>query len=215
MSLLGALIIIVGGGGHGRVVAEAARAAGARVVAFADAVLAGSLVDGVPVIDAEPTVVARACFEHGAVAAVAIGDNATRQRMHAALAAAGVTIASVIHPSAIVLGGAQLGVGVQVLAGAVLGVGSVIGDGCIVNTSASIDHDCRVGAFCHLSPGVHTGGQVELGEGVHLAIGVSVRNRLTVGAWSQIGVGAAVVTDVPAHVVAYGVPARIIRQLES
>lgn len=211
---LGALII-VGGGGHGRVVAEAARAAGAHVVAFADAALAGGLADGVPVIDAEPVVVARACLEHGAAAAVAIGDNATRQRVHVALAAAGVTIASVIHPSAIVLGGAQLGVGAQLLAGAVVGVAAVIGDGCIVNTSASIDHDCRVGAFCHLSPGVHTGGQVELGEGVHLAIGVSLRNRVRVGAWSQIGVGAAVVCDIPAHVIAYGVPARVVRQLES
>lgn len=211
---LGALII-VGGGGHGRVVADAARAAGAQVVAFADAALAGGVVDGVPVIDAEPAVVARAALQRGAGAAVAIGHNATRQRVHASLAEAGVTIASVIHPSAVVLGGAQLGVGVQVLAGAVLGVGAALGDGCIVNTSASIDHDCRVGPFCHLSPGVHTGGQVELGEGVHLAIGVSVRNRVKVGAWSQIGVGAAVVGDVPAHVVAYGVPARIVRRLES
>jgi acetyltransferase EpsM len=62
---------------------------------------------------------------------------------------------------------------------------------------------------------VHTGGQVELGEGVHLAIGVSVRTRVKVGAWSQIGVGAAVVSDVPARVVAYGVPARVVRRLES
>jgi carbonic anhydrase/acetyltransferase-like protein (isoleucine patch superfamily) len=81
----------------------------------------------------------------------------------------------------------------------------------ILNHGVTVDHDCRVGDFAHLSPGVHTGGEVTVGTGSHLAVGVSVRNRVAIGSWSVVGVGAAVVADVPANVVALGVPARVVR----
>jgi sugar O-acyltransferase (sialic acid O-acetyltransferase NeuD family) len=144
---------------------------------------------------------------------VALGDNAVRRRLQLQLLEHGVSLATIVHPRACLLAGARLGAGSMILAGAVVGIDAQVGAGAIINTSVSVDHDNSVGDFAHLSPGVHTGGEVRIGEGTHLAVGVSVRNRISIGEWSLVGVGAAVVSDLPARVVAYGVPARIVRTL--
>jgi acetyltransferase-like isoleucine patch superfamily enzyme len=58
---------------------------------------------------------------------------------------------------------------------------------------------------------VALGGTVHIGAGTHIGVGAVVRNNRSVGEWSVVGVGAAVVTDLPSDVVAYGVPARVVR----
>lgn len=212
--MTGLALIIVGGGGHARVVADAALASGLQVVAFADSALQGGEIAGIRVVSGETAELARASQELQASVVVAVGDNAARQRIQTQLWEAGVSLARVVHPSANVLGRARLGGGSVLLAGCVVGVDADVGEGVVINTGASVDHDCVVGPFAHLSPGVHLGGQVRIGEGTHLAVGVSVRNAVSVGAWSVVGVGAAVVCDIPERVVAYGVPAKVARRAE-
>lgn len=204
-------VIIVGAGGHGRVVAEACRAAGHEVIAFADQALAGRELAGTPVLGGEVLEVAKAAQGERASVIVAIGANAARQRTQLALRAAGVRLATVVHPSAVLLTGSRVGAGAVVLARAVIGVDATVGEGAIVNAGAILEHEGSLGAFAHLSPGVSTGGEVHVGEGAHLGVGVSVRNRVRIGAWSVVGVGAAVVADLPEQVVAFGVPARVVR----
>ncbi|MDF3072326.1 MAG: putative acetyltransferase [Polyangiaceae bacterium] len=207
-------LVVVGAGGHGRVVAEAATAAGWKVLAFADQTLAGGELAGVPVLPGEVDDIARVAAREGAAIIVAIGTNATRRRLQLALQSAGVELAVVIHPTAVVLGGAQVGDGTVVLARAMIGVDCRVGRGAIVNSGVILEHDGHLGDFSHLSPGVVTGGEVRVGEGAHLGVGVSVRNRARIGEWSVVGVGAAVVTDLPDRIVAYGVPARVMRSIE-
>jgi sugar O-acyltransferase (sialic acid O-acetyltransferase NeuD family) len=206
-------LVVLGAGGHGKVVADAARAAGTQVLAFADANPArrGKEVSGLPVLDGELEALRAFCEHEGAQTVVAIGENATRRRIFEALQAAGVSLANVVHPSAVLAPEVTLGIGVVILAGAIVNVTTVIGDNAIINTGVRLDHDNTLGAHAHVSPGVCTGGEVKIGEGTHLGVGVSVRNQVSIGAWSVIGVGAAVVSDLPDRVVAYGVPARVVR----
>ena len=78
----------------------------------------------------------------------------------------------------------------------------------IVNTGASIDHDGVLGTAVHVAPGARLAGNVTLEDGVFVGIGAVIVPGRTIGAWTRVGAGAAVVHDLPANVTAIGVPAR-------
>ncbi|MGH7634357.1 MAG: acetyltransferase, partial [Gemmatimonadaceae bacterium] len=82
----------------------------------------------------------------------------------------------------------------------------------IVNTAASVDHDCDLADGVHVACGAHLAGHVRVGRGAWIGIGAVVRERVTIGAGAMIGAGAVVVSDVPPGVLAFGVPARVIRE---
>jgi len=196
-------LVIVGAGGHAKVVVATARAAGFRVVSIADDARGrwGELLLGVAVSGPTEPVLA----DPRAQVVLAIGDNAVR--LHLA-ATARCRFVSVVHPSAIIDATVQLGPGSVVFAGAVIQPDTTIGAHAIVNTAASIDHDCRLGQAVHVAPGTRLAGNVTLGDEVFLGIGVVVIPGITIGARTTVGAGAAVVTDLPPGVVAVGVPAR-------
>ena len=200
--------IIFGAGGHGKVVADAARAAGI-VVSWAVDDRAGicDLV-GCPVIDTqhlEWRKLDRFRF------LVAVGDNAARARIVQQLWAKGGRPLSVVHPSAVIAPSVRLGTGTLVCAGAVLNPDVEIGENVIVNTSASVDHDCVVGANVHICPGVRLAGGVVIGSGSMLGLGVVVLPGVTIGEGCVVGAGSVVNRSLPPHVVAYGNPARVRR----
>jgi sugar O-acyltransferase (sialic acid O-acetyltransferase NeuD family) len=196
-------LIVVGAGGHAKVVVASARAAGFRVVALVDDArprwgdqLLGVVVSG----PTEPVL-----QDPRAQVVLAIGDNAARRRL---AAAARCRFVSVIHPSAIVDPTVLLGAGSVVFAGAVIQPDTAIGAHAIVNTAASIDHDCVLGEGVHVAPGARLAGNVTLGDEVFLGIGTVVIPGITIGARTVVGAGAAVVRDLPADAIAVGVPAR-------
>ena len=200
--------IIFGAGGHGKVVADAARAAGI-VVSWAVDDRAGicDLV-GCPVIDTqhlEWRKLDRFRF------LVAVGDNAARARIVQQLWAKGGRSLSVVHPSAVIAPSVRLGTGTLVCAGAVLNPDVEIGENVIVNTSASVDHDCVVGANVHICPGVRLAGGVVIGSGSMLGLGVVVLPGVTIGEGCVVGAGSVVNRSLPPHIVAYGNPARVRR----
>jgi sugar O-acyltransferase (sialic acid O-acetyltransferase NeuD family) len=137
---------------------------------------------------------------------IAIGESAVRQRIAAAF---DLSWANVTHPFAYVDPSAVLGPGTVVAAGAVVQPGTVVGAHCVINTTASIDHDCRLGDFVTTGPGVHLAGGVAIGDGVLLGVGACAKPYCRIGARTIVGAGAAVVSDLPEDVVAYGVPARV------
>jgi sugar O-acyltransferase (sialic acid O-acetyltransferase NeuD family) len=198
-------LVVMGAGGHAKVIVAACLQLGARVVACLDddPAKAGAHVLGVPV---------RArCSElvgPQLPMLLAIGHNAARKRLATELGLLGVRFATLVHPQAFVDPHVALSHGVVVFAGAVVQPGTTLGAHAIVNTSASIDHDCHVGDFVHVAPGCHLAGNVTLGEGVFLGVGTSVIPGRAVGEWTTVGAGAAVVRDLPPHVTAVGVPAR-------
>jgi sugar O-acyltransferase (sialic acid O-acetyltransferase NeuD family) len=197
-------LIVVGAGGHAKVVVATARAAGFRVVAIVDddAARWGASLLGVPV--SGPT--ARALDDAGAAVVLAIGRNAARRAL---ATSARCDFVSLLHPSAIVEPSVRLGAGSVVFAGAVIQPDCTIGAHAIVNTGASIDHDCLLGTAVHVAPGSRLAGNVTLGDEVFLGIGAVVIPGITIGPRTTIGAGAAVICDLPADIVAIGVPARV------
>jgi sugar O-acyltransferase (sialic acid O-acetyltransferase NeuD family) len=197
-------IVIVGAGGHAKVVIATVRAAGGDVVAAYDddAGRWGRQILGVPIrgpISSD---------EIGSAAAIlAIGNNRARQELAERLEARWL---SVCHPSASVHASVSLGPGTVVFAGAVVQPDTTIGAHSIVNTAASVDHDCIVGDFVHIGPGVRLCGGVTVDEGVLLGVGAKVAPNVEIGPWSTAGAGAVCVVDVAGHTTVVGVPARSI-----
>ncbi len=203
------MLVVYGASGHGKVVADAARAAGLVVDGFLDddETKHGTMFFGAPVLggrgylDAAPPL----CIAWG------IGSNRVREQVAAIVTAAGHTCETVIHPRAVVAPSARIGAGVVVFAGACINADAVVDDGAIVNTSAVIEHDCVLGAFCHVSPNAALGGAVRVGVRAHVGLGSSVIQGIAIGDDTTIGAGSVVVRDLPPGVVAYGVPARARR----
>ncbi len=121
---------------------------------------------------------------------------------------------TLVHPRAFVSPSASLAPGVVVLAGAIVNTGACIEAHAIVNTGAIVEHDCVVGAFASVSPGAKMGGRVAIGRGAFISTGASLCPRVRVGDGSVVGAGAVVTRDVPAGVLAVGVPARVVRELD-
>ena len=201
-------LLIAGAGGHGKVVADTARACGSwRHIAFVDdrhAELAQAA--DWPVLgalaDAESL---RAEFD---AAVVAIGDSRVRLQWIDRLAAAGFRLPALVHPTAWVSPLAVLGSGTVVLAHAVVQAEARLGAGCIVNTAATVDHDCRIGDGVHICPGAHLAGEVHVGAESWIGIGASVIQRVCIGERVTVGAGAAVICDVEDDRTVGGCPAR-------
>ena len=103
---------------------------------------------------------------------------------------------SVVHPRAIISESVELGEGVQVMANAVVNPGTHIGDNVIVNTSASIDHDCQIGSHTHIAPGVTLSGSVSIGQGSHVGTGTIIIQGMVIGDKVLVGAGEVVRRDV-------------------
>jgi UDP-N-acetylbacillosamine N-acetyltransferase len=206
-------IAIWGASGHGRVVLDAARLdATLTVVGFIDdaPALKGQSMAACPVLggkEALPQLLSSGVrFIH-----VAVGHCPTRSAIIQHLIAEGFTPATIAHPRAIIAGDVVIGRGSFVAAGVVVNSGAKVGGHVILNTSASVDHDCVIGDGVHLAPGVRVGGLTSVGAGTFIGIGATVLNCLKIGEQTIVGGGAVVVDDLPAGVVAYGVPAKVVR----
>jgi sugar O-acyltransferase (sialic acid O-acetyltransferase NeuD family) len=200
--------VVLGAGGHAKVVIATLQAAGWAVVAALDD--DAELVGG-RVLDVEVAGTVRDLAAWDDVAAItAVGDGRARQRLVARVEAERprVVWATAVHPAAFVHPGVRLGPGSVVFAGAVVQPDTEIGAHAIVNTAASVDHDGRLGDFVHLAPGARLAGHVEVGEGALLGIGCQVLPGRRIGAWAVVGAGATVVRDVGDGWTVVGTPAR-------
>lgn len=204
-------LVIIGAGGHGQVVADAAMAAGLDVFGYLDddRALFGRQFLGVTVLG--PIEAAR---DMDASFVVAIGDNRRRNRVVDQLGLPAQRYTAVIHPRATVSPYAEVLHGAMVLAGAIVAPQAIIGSHSIINHASSIDHHDTVGAFVHVAPGCHAGGNVHIGDGAFLCIGVSVIPRTTIGKWATVGAGSVVLHDVPDSCTVVGIPARELRKGE-
>lgn len=208
-------MVIVGAGGHAQVVADIlqlAASSGQRVepIGYVDdnPALAGAEFLGLPVLGGAQAL-EHANFD---TLVIAIGSNATRRKLYERYAARGYRFTTAIHPSAVIARSARIGAGSVICAGAILGPGSCVGVNSIINTGSTADHHNQIGDHAHIAPGVHLGGDVIIEEGVFIGIGATVMPQRRVGRWSTVGAGGLVLRDLPAHVTAVGLPARIIRE---
>lgn len=195
-------VILIGGGGHAKVVMDIVEACGDRVVGVLDDGLAvGAQVQGVPVLGG----VADAVNFADCRFLIAIGNNEVRYRLAGNLELPWYTA---VHPTAVVSPNAQIGEGSVVMPKAVINAGAWIGRHCIINTAAVVEHDNRIAACGHVSCGAVLTGTVYVGETVLIGAGAIVRNNVTICAGSVIGAGAVVTTDITEKGTYVGIPAR-------
>src|SRR5579884_184744 len=204
---MGERLVVYGAGGHGKVVAEILLAGGQQIAGFLDdsPALGGAFVLDFPIFPAADWLEKNA----GAKVALGIGNNSQREQAVQRIVEFGCKLINAIHPSAIVARGAAIGSGVVIMPAAVLNPDCHVGEGVIINTGAIVEHDVRIGRYAHLAPRCATGGGVEIGDFAQIGIGEVVLPGKRIGEHAVIGAGAVVVDDIPAHALAYGVPARV------
>lgn len=199
-------LIIIGAGGHGKVVADVAVKMGKwQEIVFMDNNKSLTQAIGLEVIGSIDD-----AFKYKTEADffVAIGDNYLREKIQERLIIDGCHIVSLVHPQAILGLDVQLGVGTVVMAGVVINSSSRIGDGCIINTSSSIDHDNNIGNYVHVSPGVNIAGTVEIGELTWLGIGSVVSNNIHIYRDCTIGASSLVTKDILESGTYIGIPVK-------
>lgn len=205
-------LLIIGAGGHGKVVAEAALEGGqwSEIVFLDDRYPDLRQLRGWPVIG--KTEEAKKLPGEYGEAVVAIGDAKKRIHFLSKLDEIGFDLPSVVHPAAWVSSSARLGDGCVVFAQAAINADVRIGRGGIINTGATVDHDCRLGEGVHVCPGVHIAGNVEIESYVWIGIGANLIHGLYIASNVTIAAGAAVVTDVEEGATVGGVPAAPLRR---
>lgn len=194
-------LLVIGAGGHAKVVVDAALASGLEVAAVLGQPGDAAHVLGVPVVHDATSVTAEAFI-------VAVGDNATRAAMFAEHSARGLLPATVVHPAAVVAPSASVGAGTFLAAGVVVNAEARVGVDVICNTGCTIDHDCVIGDHAHIGPGANLCGAVTIGDGTLVGVGACAMPGVTIGAWGTVGAGATVIGDLPDGSVSAGVPAR-------
>lgn len=200
-------LIIVGAGGHGKVVADAA----VQMEQWDSIEFVDLLYPEIKKIG--PWNVVSKNLEEldspsEAKFIVAVGDNKLRFKLFCEALDLGFEPAVIIHPKAYVSPFASIGDGGVVFANAVVNVGADLGVCSIINTAATIDHDCILGKSIHVSPGAHLAGEVEVGDFSWVGTGAVSKQQITIGKYVTVGAGASVVSNVNDYSVVIGVPAK-------
>lgn len=194
-------VIVIGGGGHAKVVIDCIQSAEDTVVGVLDDNLnVGSAVCGVPVIGKVEDYVNYADMRF----VIAIGSNAVRRRIAENI---DVKWHTAVHPRAVVSRYAQIGCGTVVMPNAVINSGARVGRHCIINTGAVVEHDDKIEDYIHISPSASLGGGVRVGSMTHIGIGATVKNNVSICDDCTVGAGAVVVKNITESGVYVGIPA--------
>lgn len=203
-------VVVIGGGGHARVVIEAIRTSHEALkpvgILDRDPSLHGQAVSGVPVLGGDELMPSLAEAGHGVV--VAVGDNRLREELFTQCVEAGLSPLPVVHGWSWVSPEATIAAGSVVLAGAVVNPEARIEENAVINTCAAVDHDCVVERSAHVGPGARLAGGVRVGRGSLVGLGASVGPGVRIGTGAVVGAGSVVLRDVPDGLTVVGVPAR-------
>ncbi len=210
-------LIIIGAGGHGRVVADCAEATNKyqKIVFLDDCYPQRSKNLHWDIIGSVSSFKQYAHEQNitNTYFIVALGNNQLRAQILNKLNAEKLNIASIIHPTAIISSHSYIKKGVVVFANAVINIGSTINVGTIVNTASTIDHDCNIGECVHISPGVHIAGGVTIEKNSWVGIGASIIECITLKENTQIAAGSVVIESTKENSLYAGVPAVFKKQL--
>jgi sugar O-acyltransferase (sialic acid O-acetyltransferase NeuD family) len=203
-------ILVIGGGGHAKAVVGAAKVTGydVRAVYDDDPDKWGRGILGVPIFGP----INRILDAPRMPVIVAIADAATRKAFVERLR---LEWATLIHRTAIVDPTVEIAPGTVVFAGVVVQADAHVGAHAILNANATVSNDCSLEEYVHLAPGVDLSSGVHVGTGSFLGIGAVALPNVRIGAWTTVGAGAAVTSDLPDRVVAVGCPARVIKHLSA
>ncbi len=200
--------VLIGAGGHGRVLIEAYSPA--RFDAILDSQPGLLEVAGVPVMRGDEILPELAVqgFTHFVIGVGSARNCARRSQLFQIAIQAGLKPQSVIHPTVFVSPSVTYADGCQILAKVVINTGAKLGTHVLVNTAAIVEHDCVIGAHTHIATGAILCGDVHVGEAAHIGAGAVIRQGIRIGSRAVVGAGAVVVRDVLDDEVVVGVPAR-------
>lgn len=199
-------IVIIGAGGHGKVIADMISRSGDNVAGFLDdGITAGNKVLGFPVLGG----IAKCYDLQEYEFVIALGNGALRKKIAAEYSL--LKWYSPQHPQSCISMFSKVGEGSSVHAFAVVNPAAEIGRHCIINTSAIVEHDCFISDFSHMAPNSAIGGGVFLGENVFIGVGSAVRNGIHIASDVTIGCGSTVVKDITEPGIYAGCPVRKIK----
>jgi sugar O-acyltransferase (sialic acid O-acetyltransferase NeuD family) len=209
MQKSGQRIVIVGSGGHAISVASVAMSVGYQIHKFVDSRRSGDNLFGIAIVAR----VVDALENDNLELAIAIGDNHVRFKVFNELKELDgqIRFPVIIHKSAVISEFCSIDCGAVVMPNAVIGPNTKIGKFCVINTQSSVDHDCVMDDFSSLAPGAVTGGSVKIGLRSAISIGATIKHGVTIGNDTVVGAKSYVNKPLPENVLAYGIPARVVR----
>jgi sugar O-acyltransferase (sialic acid O-acetyltransferase NeuD family) len=202
--------IIIGAGGHARVVYDILSAdQNVEVAAFVDNSPRGSdeKIMGIPVVGDHDVVPEYVSEKDVTGFIVAVGDNEIRRSHYETYVEMGLEPVSAIHPDATISETAVIGRGTVVASGAIVTTNAVVGENAILNTGSVVEHESEIGSHAHVGPGTTIAGRVTVGDGTFVGMGSSVKDYTEVGEDAVVGAGSVVLDDVPSDTLVVGTPA--------
>ena len=203
-------IIVIGGGGHAKVLISLLKKLDWSVLGYLDDRDRGEVL-GVTCLGGDEELGSILATHAGCAALVGVGKvdaSDARVLLQREAVALGFRAPAVVSPSAVVNEGVTLGAGTVVFDGAVVNSGAVVGDLCILNTNSTVEHDCRLGDDVHVAPGATLSGCTRIGDDCLVGTGATVIQGITVCDGCVIGAGAVVIADIVDSGVYAGNPAR-------
>jgi len=151
----------------------------------------------------------------GATAFLGVNKPASKRAVYTAFAPRGFQFVNILNRSAAISSTARLGTGVHVNSLVSIAGHATIGNFVSINRNASVGHHSEVGDFVTINPGANVAGFVRIGANTQIGMGANIVDGIQIGADTIIGAGSLVTKDVPAGVIAYGNPCRVVRAREA
>jgi len=205
-------IVVIGGGGHAKVLVSVLKKLPWTIVGYTDPHDAGPLL-GVAWLGDDEALAGVRAGNPGCAALVGVGkvdSRPLRAEVQRSLARLGFAIPVVVSPQAVVNEDVTLGAGSMIFDGALVNSGATAGEGCILNTGSIVEHDCRLGDDVHVAPGATVSGGSSIGDHCMIGAGATVVHAVTICRGCLVGAGAVVAADIAEPGVYAGVPARRI-----
>ncbi len=200
-------VIIIGAGGHAKVIADIIEKSGDQIVGFLDDKIEKNtiIVKDYKVIGDLNSRFSLSIANKDYEFITAIGDNKRRKEISTS---PNLKFYTAIHPSAQIGINVEIEEGTVIMANVCINSSSRIGKHCIINTGAIIEHDNIIENYVHISPNATLGGTVKVEELTHIGIGATVKNNVTICKNCTVGAGAVVVKNIEKEGTYIGVPAR-------
>ena len=203
-------ILVLGGGGHAKVVISILKKSGNyAVIGYTDLQDRGTI-QGVPYVGPDADGLRREP-KHAVIAVGQVGLGRQREGIWRKIQSDGISFPPIASKHACINEGVDLGEGTVVMDGVVINPDAVTGTGAIINTGSIVEHDCIVGDWVHIAPGAVISGGTRIGNYTMIGAGAVVIEGLTIAAECIIGAGATVISNITEPGVYVGSPARRIR----
>lgn len=195
----GKSLVLLGAGGHAKVLLSLMLTTGAPILGVCDPELARQRIDrwrGLTVIGGDEALSQYAPDSIALVNGVGqLPGSKARHRLFEHCRSKGFHFASMLHPQSWVDPSAQIHEGAQIMAGAIVQADAVIGQNSIINTGATIDHDCQIGAHVHIAPGATLCGSVRVGDQAFVGSGATIIQGVTVNDGNVVGAGTVLIRN--------------------